>query len=115
LGSDAFGVPQFGPEDLLKRTVTPDLTFNVADGTSKPGLEPFQLLAGALELFGMGITLMLDQGLLGDPHIGLAKRQAMDPGHPDQAHARLVDEFGIGGPGDVLFCNRGIDNHPGEV
>jgi hypothetical protein len=46
--------------------VAVDLAGNVADDAAQIGLEQAQRLVGALELLGMGVSLMLDQGELAD-------------------------------------------------
>src|SRR5205823_2257726 len=48
-----------------------DLAGNVPDDAAEIGLERAQSPVGALELLGMGVTLMLDQGELADPGVGL--------------------------------------------
>ena len=58
--------------DALQRIVVLDLAGDVADEAAEIGAQILQYPVGALELFGMGIALMLDQGELADPRIGLA-------------------------------------------
>jgi hypothetical protein len=52
-----------------------DLALNVANHTAEHGSDPAQRLVGALELFGVGIALQLDQRQLADPGIGLGDRE----------------------------------------
>jgi hypothetical protein len=65
--SEAEQVSEAGLEPM----VTVDLAGNVADDAAEIGLERAQSPVGALELLGMGVTLMLDQGELADPRVGL--------------------------------------------
>src|ERR1700675_138807 len=55
----------------LEPMVAVDLAGNVADDAAQIGPERAQRPVGALELLGMGVTLMLDQGELADPRVGL--------------------------------------------
>src|ERR1700742_446682 len=57
------GPRQDGPEDdLLEPDVAVDLSGDVADDAAQIGPKRFQGPVGALELLGVGIALMLDQG-----------------------------------------------------
>jgi hypothetical protein len=62
-------------QQVSERCLTPgiaiDLAGNVPDDTAEIGLERAQSPVGALELLGMRVTLMLDQGELADPRIRL--------------------------------------------
>src|SRR5712671_3176005 len=58
-------------ESGLKPIIAVDLAGDVADDAAEIGLERAQSPVGALELLGMGVTLMLDQGELADPPIRL--------------------------------------------
>jgi hypothetical protein len=58
------------------------LAGNVADDASEIGSERLQGPDGALELLGVGIALMLDQGELAHPGIGLPQREAALPAGP---------------------------------
>src|SRR6266702_7225436 len=58
-------------EAALEPMVAVDLAGVVADDAAEIGLERAQRLVGALELPGMGVALMLDQGELADPRVGL--------------------------------------------
>jgi hypothetical protein len=49
-----------------------DRVADVADHAAEIGPQRLQLLVGAFELLGVGIALMLDQGELAHPRIGLA-------------------------------------------
>src|ERR1035438_10080398 len=62
LGAYAPRQAQQASERRLKPGIAVDLAGNVADHTAKIGFERAQSLVGALELLGMGVTLMLDQG-----------------------------------------------------
>src|SRR5713226_2472823 len=55
----------------LEPIIAVDLAGDVADDAAEIGLERAQRLVGALELLGMGIALMLDQGELANSRIGL--------------------------------------------
>ncbi len=60
-----------GGEAAFEPRVAIDFAGNVADDAAQIGLERAQRLVGALELLGMGVSLMLDQGELADPRVGL--------------------------------------------
>ena len=60
----------------LEKVIVCDLAFDVADDAAEIGLELAQRLVGALELAGMGVTLMPDEFDLADPRIRLARRRA---------------------------------------
>ena len=60
----------------LERGIAVDLAGNVADDAAEIGLELAQGLFGAVELAGMGVALVLDEGELADPRIGLAQLDA---------------------------------------
>ncbi len=57
-------------EDCLELLVAGDLTLDIAHDASQIRLQLAQRLAGALELLGMGIALMLDKRILAEPHVG---------------------------------------------
>ena len=100
------------PEDGLKLVLAGDLPGNVTDGAPEIGLELAKGLAGALELMGVGVTLMPDQCQLADAPIGLAEIDPNLSGQPDQALARPVEELGIGREHHVLGLNGGVEDHP---
>src|SRR6202171_5065110 len=58
-------------ESALEPIITVDLAADVAGEGAAIGAERAQSPVGALELLGMGVTLMLDQGKLADPRVGL--------------------------------------------
>jgi len=58
------GQVQRPEEGRLKVVFTGDLSADVADGAPQIGLELAQRLVGALELLGVGVSLMLDQSQL---------------------------------------------------
>ena len=107
--------PQRAPEHILQRRIAFGLALNVADGAAKESLEFPKLAARPLELLGVSIALVLDQGALAEAHITLTE---IDPGPLrlfDQTLARLVDQLGVGREGDVLLRHRGVDHGAGEV
>ena len=57
-------------EDLLKLRLACNLAADVADGAAQKSLEFTQAFPGPLELFGMRIALLHDQGELA--HLGVA-------------------------------------------
>ena len=63
----------------------------------------------------MGVALVLDEGELADPRIGLAQLDAELFGQRHQLLARPVDELGVGREGDVLRLHSGVDDGAGEV
>ena len=75
------------------------------------GLEPAQHLARTLELLGVGVALMLDQGQLADPDIGLTQDQPVLLGQPHLDLVRAVHQLGIGREGNRLGLHRGVDHH----
>src|SRR5260221_13908085 len=75
----APGQEQRSRERLPQNLIPDDVPLDVADDAAKIGLELAQALVGALELMGVGVTLVLDQCQLADPSIGLA-----------QAHPKLL-------------------------
>ena len=106
---------QQGGERGLERGLAVDLAGNVPDDAAEIGLELAQGLSGAVELAGMGVALVLDEGLLADPHIGLAQLDAELLGQRHQLLASPVHELGIGREGDVLRLHRGVDDGAGEI
>ena len=61
------------PEDVLKLCVARNLPANILDGAAKICLKLAQCLAGPFELFGKGLTLMLDERELAHARMGLAQ------------------------------------------
>jgi hypothetical protein len=92
-----------------------DLAGNVADDTSEIGSKRPQGPVGALELLGVGIALMLDQGELAHPHVGLPQRKAMPLCKPDQDLARPDQKPRIRREHHVLGLYRGVDDDAIEV
>src|SRR6267154_2771984 len=76
LGAYAARQAQQMSERRLQPAIAVDLAGNVADDAAKIGLERAQSPVGALELLGMSVTLMLDQGELADPRIRLPQLHA---------------------------------------
>ena len=64
------------------------------------------VLACALELFGVGIALVGDERVLADPFVGLAKRNAMVFGEPNQPLARTMHQLGVRRKCDRLRLHR---------
>ena len=99
----------------LEPMVAVDLAGDVADDAAEIGLELAQSPVGALELLGMGVTLMLDQGELADPRIGLPQLHAQLFGQLHQLLAGPVQQLGVGREGNVLRLHRGVDNDAREL
>src|SRR5258708_4750904 len=102
-------------EAALEPMVAIDLAGNVADDAAEIGLERAQSPVGALELLGMGVTLMLDQGELADPRIGLPELHAQLFGQLHQLLTGPVHQLGVGREGNVLRLHRGVDNDAREL
>src|SRR5258708_7796884 len=83
----------------LEPMVAVDLAGNVADDAAQIGLELAQRLVGALELLGMGVTLMLDQGELADPRVGLPEFHTQLFGQLHQLLTGPVQQLGVGREG----------------
>src|SRR5882757_5061839 len=64
--------------------ITVDLAGNVPDDAAEIGLERAQSPVGALELLGMGVTLMLDQGELANPRIRSVAQPILRPAGASQ-------------------------------
>jgi hypothetical protein len=60
-------------EHRFEPTIAFDLAGDVADDAAEIGAQLFERPVGALELLGVGVALMLDQGELGHPRIGLTQ------------------------------------------
>src|SRR5258705_10810568 len=102
-------------EAALEPMVAVDLAGNVADDAAQIGLELAQSLVGALELAGMGVALMLDQGELADPCVGLPGFHTQLFGQLHQLLTGPVHQLGVGGESDVLRPSPGIGHDRGEV
>ena len=72
LFADAPGQQQQLCERRLQRIVVLDLAADVADDAAEIGAQLLQHPVGPLELLGVGIALMLNQGELAHSRIGLA-------------------------------------------
>ena len=102
-------------ERRFEPAVALDLAADVADDAAEIGPQLLQHPVGALELLGVGIALMLDQGELAHPRIGLAQTHAVVLRQPHQLLARPVQKLGIGGEHHVLGLHRGVDDHPRQL
>lgn len=84
-------------QQLCKRGFEPavaiDLAPNVADHAAEIGPQRLERPAGALELLGVGIALMLNQRELAHPRIGLTQAHPMALRQPHQLLARPVQSF----------------------
>jgi hypothetical protein len=60
------GQPQGTAEGVFQGLVAPGLAADIADGAAKTGFQLPQLPFGLFVLFGMGVSLMLDQRALAD-------------------------------------------------
>ena len=85
------------------------------DGAAEIGLECAQSPVGTLELLGMGVTLILDEGELADSHVRLPELDAEPFGQLHQLLAGPVQQLGVGRERNVLRLHRGIDNDAREV
>jgi hypothetical protein len=68
-----------------------------ADNAAEIGAQLLEHPVGTLELLGVGIALMLDQGELAHPRIGLAQTDPVAPCQPHQLLARPVQKLRVGG------------------
>ena len=102
-------------ERRFEPAVTLDLAADVADHAVLIGPERLELPVGALEQLGVGIALILDQGELAHPRIGLAQSHPMALRQPHQLLARPVQKLRVGGERHVLGLNRGVDDHPRQL
>src|SRR5260221_7681888 len=89
------GQMQWLPEDVTELVVAGDPPADVADGAAEIGLERAQTAPGPLKLLGMGISLVLDQGELAHPRIGLAEIEPRLLRQADQLLAGPVHELGV--------------------
>ncbi|CAH0356556.1 hypothetical protein SPH9361_04196 [Sphingobium sp. CECT 9361] len=69
LAMDAPGEMQRSGEVALELGTSFDLALDVADDGTEIGSQRAQRLIGAVELMGMGVTLMLDQRMFADPRV----------------------------------------------
>src|SRR6476620_11343240 len=99
----------------IEAGITFDLAGNVPDDAAEIGLECAQSPVGALELLGMGVTLILDEGELADSHVRLPELDAEPFGQLHQLLAGPVQQLGVGRERNVLRLHRGIDNDAREV
>ena len=106
---------QFVGEEGLKRLLAPDLAADVADDPAEIGADRPERPVGALELLGVGVALMLDQRIFADALVGLAQREAVLLGQPDQPLARPMHQLGVGRERHRLGLNGGVDNDLGEI
>src|SRR5262249_47334138 len=88
---------------------------DVTDDAAEIGLELAQAPVGAFELMSMGVALVLDQGQLADPPIGLAQAHAELLRQSYQPLARPGEQLGIGREHHRLRLHRRVDHHTGEL
>ncbi len=105
---------QLGEGGLLAG-VAPDLARDVAEHAAQIGPQCPQRPVGALELFGVGVTLMRDQRVFVDARVGLAQNDTMLPGQGHQFFARAVHELCVGRKRHRFGLHRRVDNDFGEV
>lgn len=115
LSVDPAGQHEFSGESLFERRMAFDLAANVADDSAKLGLQCFAGAFCPLELLGVCIALLLDQGELADPCIGLPQPDAPLPRKPHETFASPMHQPCIGWEGDGLRLHCRIDNDPCEV
>ena len=111
----ALSQPKIGRENALQFGLAPDLACEVADDASEMGADGPERPIGALELLGVGVALMGDQGPLAHPFIGLAQAHAGLSRKPHQSFARPMHKLRVGRKGDRLRLHRGVDDHAREV
>src|SRR3546814_12270854 len=114
LSVDAAGEMQRPGEDLLQLALALDPALDVADHAAELGFERPERLAGALELMGMGVALVLDQRALADAGIGLAPDHTLLPRQPDQPRARALQQSGVGGEHHIIRTPRRTDGGHGD-
>jgi len=68
-----------------------------------------------LELPRVRVALLLDQGALADPRIGLAQSHPMLPGEPHQPLAGAVHQPGVGRERNRLLLHCRVDDHVPEI
>jgi hypothetical protein len=90
----------------LHRLVALGLADNVADNTAQIGFELPQGPVGALKLFGVGVALMLDQGILAHLLIGLTQVHAVLASQSDQYLAGSVQKLGCAFRGSWALISR---------
>src|SRR5579871_4997972 len=92
-----FGQPQVGRENALKLRLAADLSRQIAAHPAEISADRPQAAVGALELFGVDVALVGDQGVLADPRIRLPKRHAVRLGEPHQRlRARCMTLASVG-------------------
>src|ERR1700752_1853830 len=111
----ALGQPKVGREDALQFGLAPDLACDVADDASEIGADGPERPIGALELLGVSIALMGDQGPLAHPFIGLAQAYAGLSRKPHQSFARPMPQLRLGRKGDRLRLHRRVDDQTRKV
>jgi hypothetical protein len=82
----------------------PNLAHDVAHDPAEIGADRLQRPVGALELFGMRVTLMGDQRMLADTLVGLAQLDAELPGQLRQSLARPCINLASVGKATALGC-----------
>ncbi len=65
--ADPIGQGELRRKGRIQSLVRTDLAADIADDAAQLGAQGSQRLVGALELFGMGVPLMFDQGQLAHP------------------------------------------------
>jgi len=98
--------------DLGGVPVTVDFAVDVAQQPAEANAQELDGSIGALELVGMGVAPDHDGGPLGHPEIALPQPEAVLSCEGGHLHDRLVGEPGIGGVGNRLGLNGGVDRHP---
>src|SRR3712207_4766509 len=104
---DAPGQRQGMSEDALQALAARDLARDVPDHPPQDGAQAPQGFVGSLELFGMGIALVLNEGALAHSGIRLAWAPLMLLREPHQTLSGPVHELGVGREGDGLLLDRG--------
>ena len=102
---------QAGEAGLLRR-VAGDLAADVAIDPAEIGAQALELSAQAPVLLGVGVASGLGRRRLGQPGVALAQRQAGRLGLGHQGLEGPEVEPAVGGMGDGLLLNRGVDGDP---
>src|SRR5580704_19350271 len=77
LGMNAAGQHERRCEDPLQSWAVRNLAGHIADDAAEIGFQRPEGSLRPLELLGMGIALLPDEGACGDPRISLTRRDAM--------------------------------------
>jgi len=113
---DFVGVVPLLGEDLLRKSQQAGkilignlaLAPDVPDDPAQESLQLPSLLSCSLELAGMGVAALLDEGLLAQPLVVLPEIDVSLLSSSNQGSSGLLIKPGIIGKGDGFFLNRRI-------